>query len=215
MTNRAVFLDRDGTINAMVYNPDFGLVDSPANPDEFCLLPGVCEAIRMINEMGLLAVVVSNQPGIAKGKFTPSLLEAMTDKMHRELDKADARLDAIYYCLHHPQAVLEEYRVECDCRKPKPGLLKQAKQNLDIDLVNSFLIGDGITDIAAGRSSGICTFLVGSRKPYIIEELFRQRIQPDYLVSTLAEAVQVIQDIESGNGDRIFPYVFKSFAVFD
>src|SRR3990172_1193265 len=102
--NRAVFLDRDGVINKMVYNSEFGLVDSPANPDEFRLNSGVAEAICQINRMGLLAIVVSNQPGIAKGRFTRALHDAMTDKMHRLIEQAEGRLDGVYYCLHHPHA---------------------------------------------------------------------------------------------------------------
>ncbi len=210
--NRAIFLDRDGVINHMVYNPEFGLVDSPANPDEFQLLPGVGEAVHQINQLGLLAIVISNQPGIAKGKFTPAVLEAITEKMHRELSKAGARLVSVYYCLHHPQAALDEYRVECDCRKPKPGLLKQAQKELDIDLEHSYFIGDGITDIAAGQSAGVCTLFVSSRKPYILDELFRQKVQPAYMVGSIKEAVQVIQAIENGNGEDVKPFEFTGFS---
>ncbi len=151
---RAVFLDRDGTLNAMVYNPDFGLVDSPANPLEFTLLPGACAAIRRINQAGMLAVVVSNQPGVAKGKFTPAILMQITQKMHGELQHNGAKLDAVYYCLHHPEAALDDLRLTCECRKPKPGLLLRAAQELDIDLARSFMVGDGITDIQAGRKRG-------------------------------------------------------------
>ncbi len=104
--NKAVFLDRDGTVNAMVYNPDHGLVDSPANPDEFKLLPGVGKAIGRINEMGFLTLVISNQPGIAKGKFTLEILEAIDKKMRDELAQCGAHLDKIYYCLDHPEAII-------------------------------------------------------------------------------------------------------------
>src|SRR6266571_8902579 len=103
MNRRAVFLDRDGVINAYAYNQEFGTVDSPANPDEFALLRGAAEAIAQLNKAGLLAIVVSNQPGIAKGRFTPKLLEAMTDKMKRLVSGAGGRLDAVYYCPHHPE----------------------------------------------------------------------------------------------------------------
>lgn len=197
---RAVFLDRDGTINRMVYKPDFGLVDSPSNPAEFDLLPGIGEAIRAINEMGFLAIVVSNQPGIAKGKFSPPLLEAMTAKMHSGLAEAGARLDAVYYCLHHPEAVDETYRVHCDCRKPNPGLLKRASQEWQIDLSQSYLIGDGITDMGAGQAVGATTILLNSRKGYVYDELARQGVRPNCIVSSPAEAVEVIQGFENGDG---------------
>lgn len=191
---RAVFLDRDGVINAMVYNPEFGLVDSPANPREFRLLPGVPDAIRLINQLGFLAVVISNQPGIAKGKFTPALLEAMTHQMRSELVTQGARLDAIYYCFHHPEGVVKPYRQVCDCRKPKPGLLLRASQELDIALDQSFFIGDGITDLQAGQAAGTTNFLVySSFRCYICEELSRSNVQPDETVDSLYAGVRLIE----------------------
>jgi D-glycero-D-manno-heptose 1,7-bisphosphate phosphatase len=203
---KAVFLDRDGTINAMVYHPDFGLVDSPANPGEFELLPGVGEAIFRINQLGLLAVVVSNQPGIAKGKISLPILESLTKKMHTCLAEANARLDAVYYCLHHPDACVDQYRVECNCRKPKPGLLVKAAQELDIDLSHSYMIGDGITDILAGQAVGAATMVVGSRKSYICDEFSRQGAEFDYNVVDLPQAVEIIQTIETRGGEILAQY---------
>ena len=204
--HRAVFLDRDGVINKMVYNPEFGLVDSPGNPDEFTLIPGAAEAIRQINQLGLLAIVVSNQPGIAKGRFTVSLHEAITERMHCLVGQARGRLDGVYYCLHHPHALYEEFRDVCACRKPKPGLLLQASQEWKIDLANSYMVGDGLTDILAGQFVGTRNVLVSSRKCYICEEIARQEVQPDYVVGNLAEAVQVVQQIESGDGHDLSRY---------
>jgi D-glycero-D-manno-heptose 1,7-bisphosphate phosphatase len=198
---KAIFLDRDGIINAMVYHPDFGLVDSPAHPGEFELLPGVGEAIRAINQMGLLVVVISNQPGVAKGKFTLQLLEEITKKMHQEVAKKDGILDAVYYCIHHPDASVDQYRVVCDCRKPQPGLLLKAAQELDIDLRQSYMIGDGITDILAGQVVGATTVFVGSRKCYTCNEFSKQKAQCDYIVVDLPQAVKIIQTIEIGSGE--------------
>jgi len=197
---RAVFLDRDGTINAMVYNPEFGLVDSPQNPDEFRLLPGAGEAIRAINQAGLLAVVVSNQPGIAKGKCTPAVLEAITEKMRRGLAECHARLDAVYYCLHHPEAAIESYRTRCDCRKPSPGLLKRASEEWHIDLPGSYLVGDGATDVGAGQAVGATTILLSCHKAYVYGELSRQGLEPNCIVGSLAEAVEAIKRFENGDG---------------
>ena len=194
---RAVFLDRDGVLNAMVYNSEFGTVDSPASPDEFELLPGAAEAVRRVNELCLLAVVVSNQPGVAKGRFTLPLLEATTRKLRQALAAAEARLDAVYYCLHHPRALLPQYRVACDCRKPKPGMLLKAARELNLDLGRSYLIGDGITDLCAGRAAGATTVFVNDRKCYYCEELARQGARPDYWVAGLAEAVAVIEQLEA------------------
>jgi D,D-heptose 1,7-bisphosphate phosphatase len=210
---RAIFLDRDGVINSMVYNPDFGLVDSPANPGEFNLLPGVPEAVKQINETGFLAIVISNQPGIAKGKYSRVLLEATTDKMHQILGAQGARLDAVYYCLHHPDAALDEFRINCNCRKPRPGLLRQAACDWNIELSGSYLIGDGISDIVAGRSVGASSFFVGGRKEYILEEFDRQGVFPDYFVKSLFEAVQIIGEIEEQRNDSETFLFRKTLAI--
>ena len=196
---RAVFLDRDGTINAMVYNTEFGLVDSPCNPDEFRLLPGVGKAIRALKQAGFLTVVTSNQPGIAKGKFTPPILDAITQMMHQLLAEKGAELSAVYYCLHHPQAEVEEYRIECDCRKPKAGLLKLAESELGIDLAESYFVGDGINDMLAGRAADTTTILLSSRKCYVFDELARQGVRPDYMVGSLREAAHLIRKVEDSD----------------
>ena len=197
---RAVFLDRDGVINAMVYNTEFGLVDSPANPREFSLLPEVPEAIRLINDLGFLAVVISNQPGIAKGKFSPALLEAMTHQMLSGLAVHGAIIDSIYYCFHHPEGAIEHYRKVCDCRKPKPGMLLRASEELGIALDQSYFVGDGITDMQAGKAVGTTNILVySSFKCYICEQLNRYNVQPDYTVGSLHDGIRLIQKLETVN----------------
>jgi len=124
--SRAVFLDRDGVINATLWNSTEEKWDSPYTLEDFQLLPGTAQAIRSMNELGYLTVVISNQPGVAKGKCSPQFLDALDRKMLLDLAREDARLDAIYYCLHHPDAQVESLRVACGCRKPKPDLLLRA-----------------------------------------------------------------------------------------
>jgi D-glycero-D-manno-heptose 1,7-bisphosphate phosphatase len=206
---RAVFVDRDGVINGMFYHPDFGILDSPANPDQFELLPRAGEAIAELNRLGLLVIVVSNQPGIAKGKFTQALLEAIEQKMKSNIEAAGGTLDAAFYCLHHPAAVLEEYRVRCECRKPAPGLLLRAAREWNIDLTGSYMIGDGVTDIEAGRAAGATTLFVNSRKCYNCEALADQVVWPDYLVADLTEAATVIRRLEAGDLESVEPFVLK------
>lgn len=196
---RAIFLDRDGVINAMVYHPEFGIVDSPSNPAEFRILPGVGDSIKQIHALGYLAIVISNQPGIAKGKYTHTLLDATHAKMELDLAQVGAQIDGIYYCLHHPDAVLEAYRAHCDCRKPRPGLLLQAAQEWQIDLKQSFFIGDGITDVVAGQAAGCKTILVNGRKCYHCDELARQNVAPDFIAKNLPAAVQLITAINCGD----------------
>lgn len=196
---RAVFVDRDGVINRMCCDADFGLIDSPANPDQFELLPGVGRAVRSLNEMGLTVVVISNQPGIAKGKFTPALLRAMEEKMLSGIAAEGGNVDAIYNCLHHPDAVLDDYRVRCDCRKPAPGLFLKAAADLGVDLSHSYTVGDGVTDVAAGKAAGTTALFVSSRKCYNCDALAEHQTWPDYLVGGLGEAVEVILSLEAGN----------------
>ncbi len=195
---KAVFLDRDGVINAMVYNPDYGIVDSPTNPDEFKLLPGVGRAIKRIKEMGFLAVVVSNQPGIAKSKFSLKVLEAIDKKMKEELAQYGAHLDKIYYCLDHPEAVKKEYRKNSPCRKPNPGLLLKAAQEFKIDLASSYMIGDGLTDIQAGERAGCRTVLLGRLKCDLCRLMEDLEVKPDLIASNLARAVELIERLEGG-----------------
>lgn len=148
---KAIFLDRDGTINQYV-----GFL---TKPEEFELIPQVAEAIKMINRSGYLTIVVTNQPVIARGDCTWDDLRMIHDKMETELGKKGAFVDGIYVCPHHPDKGYEgerpEYKVTCDCRKPGPGLILRAAQDFNIDLSQSIMIGDSDNDIEAGRQAGL------------------------------------------------------------
>ncbi len=209
MKQRAVFLDRDGVINKMYYNAAFGLVDSPANLGQFELLSGVGKAIAKLNEIGFLVFVVSNQPGIAKGKFTKELLDAMTEKMQNRISFEGGNIDKVYYCLHHPEALIDEYRLHCECRKPKTGLLLQAAKEWDVDLSLSYMIGDGVTDVEAGQRAGTKTFFVNKLKCYHCESFVENKVAPDYIVGDLREAITVIQSIEAGDNDFVRNFIWK------
>lgn len=154
---RAVFLDRDGTINKYV-----GFL---RNIDDFELIDGAAEAVRKINESGYLAIVVTNQPVIARGEVSFDELEEIHNKMETLLGKEGAYLDAIYFCPHHPHKGYEgerpELKIDCDCRKPKPGMLLKAANDFNIDLSQSWMIGDGENDIKAGINAGCKTVLIG------------------------------------------------------
>ena len=147
---RAIFLDRDGTINKYV-----GFL---TKPEQFELLPGVAEAIKMINLSGYLAIVVTNQPVIARGDCTWEELQQIHGKMETELGKEGAFLDAIYVCPHHKDKGFEgerpEYKFDCNCRKPRPGLLLQAAADFNIDLSQSYMIGDSENDVLSGITAG-------------------------------------------------------------
>ena len=153
---RAIFLDRDGVLNKNVRDL--------TNPKQFVMLEGVPEAVKQINKSGYLAVVVTNQPIIAKGFCTFRDLERIHEKMNALLSECGARIDAIYICPHHPEQGFEgevpELKTRCDCRKPEPGLLLKAAQELDIDLSNSWMVGDSPIDVEAGRRAGCRTILL-------------------------------------------------------
>ena len=192
MSRSAVFLDRDGVINSYFYNSEFGTVDSPSNPDEFELFPGASDAIALFHDMGMLIVVVSNQPGIAKGKFSAEMLRATTDKM---MDACGGKIDAVYYCLHHPNVLHPLYRGECECRKPRPGLLLQAAAEWDIDLSSSVMIGDRLTDVVAGKDAGTFTILIGDEKSYISETTETHGVIPDFTAARLADTVTIVKKL--------------------
>lgn len=153
---RAIFLDRDGTINRYV-----GFL---RNIDDFELLDGVAEAIRRINESGYLAIVVTNQPVVARGEVSFEELTEIHNKMETLLGQEGAYLDAIYFCPHHPHkgyaGERPELKIECDCRKPKPGLLLKAAMDFNIDLSQSWMVGDGENDVKAGLHAGCRTALL-------------------------------------------------------
>jgi D-glycero-D-manno-heptose 1,7-bisphosphate phosphatase len=195
---RAVFFDRDGTLNHMVYDDDHGLVDSPQRVAQFRLFRGAAEAVRRINALGMLALVVSNQPGVAKGKGSLADVEGITARLHGDLALGGARLDGVYYCLHHPEAVVEEYRLHCDCRKPHPGLLLRAAAEHGVDLAASFMIGDGLNDVGAGAAAGCTTILLGARRCDVCQMMDEVGAHPDYIVANLSEAVALIERLFNG-----------------
>lgn len=192
MSRNVVFLDRDGVINSYVYNSNFGTVDSPRNPEEFELFPGVSDAIASFHNMGMLIFVVSNQPGIAKGKFSEELLRATTNKM---MDACGGMIDAVYYCLHHPNVLHPLYGRECECRKPRPGLLLQAAAEWEIDLSRSVMIGDRLTDVMAGKGAGTHTILIGDGKSYLYEATEPHRAIPDFIVASLVDTVPIVKKL--------------------
>lgn len=176
LTNKqkAIFLDRDGTINKYV-----GFL---RNIDDFELIEGVAEAIKLINQSGYLAIVVTNQPVIARGEVTWDELNEIHKKMATLLGKEGAYVDGIYICPHHPDKGFEgerpEYKIDCDCRKPKPGLLLQAAKDFNIDLSESYMIGDSRRDVEAGENAGVkksirvaenCEYSLVNKIRYILE----------------------------------------------
>lgn len=180
---KAIFLDRDGTINKYV-----GFL---RDIDEFELLDGVADAIQEINASGYLAIVSTNQPVIARGEVSFDELEMIHNKMETLLGQKGAYLDAIYFCPHHPHKGYEgerpELKFDCECRKPKPGMLLKAAQEFNIDLAQSWMIGDGENDIKAGMNAGCKTALIG-------ESAFGQTLNVQSLKEFVDKYISVKKD---------------------
>jgi D-glycero-D-manno-heptose 1,7-bisphosphate phosphatase len=188
-TRQAVFIDRDGTLNE-----DIGYV---SRPEELVLYPWSAAAVRLINESGLFAVVITNQSGIARGMYTEKILADIHDTMIKELGRQGARIDAVYYCPHHPDVGNHRYRLECDCRKPQPGLLKAAARDHDLDLARSFVIGDKASDIKLAEHTGARAALVLTgygRETLAHPE--RWPCRPEIVAENVLEAVRRILEIE-------------------
>jgi D-glycero-D-manno-heptose 1,7-bisphosphate phosphatase len=182
---RAVFLDRDGTINVEV-----GYL---SRPEDFALIDGSGPAIRRLNEAGFLVVVVSNQSGVARGYFGEEAVARVNETMVAELERFDARLDAIYYCPHYPEGTVEAYRRRCGCRKPEPGMVLKAREELDIDVSGSYVVGDHRGDILLAKNVGARSILVvtghGTEE---LDKLRDEGVEPDYVADNLAQAVERI-----------------------
>jgi histidinol-phosphate phosphatase family protein len=195
---KAVFLDRDGVINALVYHQDAGVIDAPFTRSQFKLLPRVPEAIRLLNDLGLRVAIVSNQPGIAKGQFKPEMLKVFERRMLSRIRAAGGRIDRIYYCLHHPEAKVSKLRQRCRCRKPEIGLLEQAAMDLRVPLDKCYLIGDGIPDLLAGSRAGCRTIFIGRWKCEICQFTEAPHVRPAFVAKDLWEAAQIIASERKG-----------------
>jgi len=191
-SKRVALLDRDGVINELVFFKESEVIDSPFTPDQFKLKKNAAEGIRLLNEAGIRAVVISNQPGMAKGKMDMATHKAISEKMRSELSKGGARLDGEYYCFHHPDAVIEAYRIICDCRKPKPGLILKAAKEVGADLKDSWMVGDNLSDIEAGKRAGCRTILIGDMKCELCSHMKARGIEPDAIAADLVEAAKTI-----------------------
>jgi D-glycero-D-manno-heptose 1,7-bisphosphate phosphatase len=189
----AIFIDRDGTINE-----DSGYISTP---DDLIIYPFAAEAVRLINESNLKAIVITNQSGIARGIYTEADLDAIHNRMLEELARDGAHIDAIYYCPHHPRIGDDRYRKMCDCRKPGTGMLRQAAREHDIDLARSYVIGDKASDINLATNAGARGVLVLTG--YGRETLSNQQTwpcAPAFVAGDLLEAVKRILDISCDRG---------------
>ena len=180
----AVFLDRDGTINE-----DVGYI---SDPDQLQLIPGAAEAVQRLRGAGYFLVLITNQAGVGRGLMTEDSLREVLDAFGEMLDDEGACVDAVYYCLHHPEEGVGEYLKDCDCRKPKPGMLLRAAEEHQIDLSRSFMVGDHMGDVLAGKNAGCQTALVltGHGKDELARVDGEGRSKIDKVAADLTEAAQ-------------------------
>jgi D-glycero-D-manno-heptose 1,7-bisphosphate phosphatase len=183
MTRRAIIMDRDGTVCEEV-----GYVN---HVDRVRLLPRSAAAILAANDAGFQTVVVTNQAGVARGYFAETLIDEAHDRVRELLARDGARLDGIYYCPHHPEVGAPPYRKACSCRKPSPGMLERARDEMGIDLSASYMVGDTVKDIEAGHRAGTTTVLVltGYGKGELEYQSQRWAVRPDHVAMDLLDAV--------------------------
>lgn len=191
---KAVLLDRDGVINALVYHEDAGVIDAPFKRSQFKLLAGVPQAIRLLNDIGLKTAIVSNQPGIAKGHLKPAMLKWFERRMLSEIQSKGGHIDCIFYCLHHPKAKRRNLRQNCHCRKPEIGLLEQAAADLQVSLRECYMVGDGIPDLLAGTRAGCRTIFIGRWKCEICQFTEAPDVHPALVALNLWDAALLIQE---------------------
>ena len=193
---RAVFIDRDGTISEEV-----GYVN---HPSRYRVFPYAAEAVRLLNEAGWLAILITNQAGVARGYFAEEMIGRVHDVLSEELRRGGARLDAIYYCPHHPSVGEPPYRQACDCRKPRPGLIRRAAREHDIDASASWMVGDRYGDVEFAHAAGVRSAFVLSG--YGLGEWEHQRqawkLQPEVVADDLLDAVRKILERSDDKGMR-------------
>lgn len=194
MSAAAVFLDRDGVLVELVWDADDQSCEGPYAKADVRLLPGAADAILRIRSLNYRTVVVSNQPGAAKGKASQDDLREAHEHVVRLLAESGVVIDDYRYCLHHPDGLDPSLARVCDCRKPKPGMLLDAAADLDIDLARSWMIGDSDSDAEAGRTAGCTTILIENPR-----SSHRRAIegQADFRARDIVHAVDIVMT-ESG-----------------
>ena len=192
----AVFVDRDGVINEIVWNDDIEQLDSPMKVSEFRFLPGVAQALRMIKDKGYYIFIVTNQPGAAKGKTDLATLYDINTHMLDSLSKEGVEVDDLFMCPHYPKELpmtKEKFLIrKCDCRKPEPGLIYRAMRKYGIDMASSYMIGDSCTDVAAGEAVGLQTIFIGDLKCDLCKKL--GDLSPTFIAKDLTDAAVSIED---------------------
>jgi histidinol-phosphate phosphatase family protein len=174
-------------------------VGSPYSAEELQVFPYVADTVKKLKAQGFKVIVISNQPGVGKGQFELAELERMNAKIRKQLTDAGTSFDGEYYCMHHPSALIAKYRVNCDCRKPKPGLLLRAAEEHGINLWESYFVGDALIDVKAGKRAGCRTVLVGHLTTFLTDMMEQEDATPDFMLPSLKAVPEFLSE---GGPDR-------------
>ena len=176
----------------MIYVKDHGFVDTPSSSQQFKIIKGVTKAISIAKKLGYKIIIISNQPGMAKGYYDKKTFNKIREKMHKEFLRSNVTIDDEFYCFHHPNAKLAEYKKKCSCRKPGIGLIKKASKFHDLDLKRSYFIGDGIVDMITAKNAGCKSIFVGNINLTVTKLFSKENIHPEYIAHDLLDAVSFI-----------------------
>lgn len=184
---KAIFLDRDGTINKLKFNQDLNELEPPHCPEDFEMIEGAVEAIKNLQRNDFLLFVISNQPDHAKGKTTIDKLQDVHKEFERQLEASGIEISGFYYCYHHPNGIVEDYSFDCDCRKPKPYFANKVIDEYNINRTASWFVGDRESDIICGKLAGLNTAFLTEG-----QEKLKAELNEDINASNLLEAVEGI-----------------------
>jgi D-glycero-D-manno-heptose 1,7-bisphosphate phosphatase len=186
--NMGIFLDRDGVLNKLVLNPATGEFGAPLAEKDLKFFPWTLRVVKKFKQMGYLLLLVSNQPDYAKGYTNLKNIKSVQSRVKRYFTGAGIRFSGYFYCLHHPQARVSSYRLNCDCRKPKPYFLLKAKEKYALDMKNSWLVGDCDSDILCGKRASLNTILIDNKH----SRHKRGASSPDFMAPDLRGALKII-----------------------
>jgi D-glycero-D-manno-heptose 1,7-bisphosphate phosphatase len=191
--NKAVFLDRDGVINPLVYNTGTGKYESPHYPEDFSLYPYVLKSLQMLKEMKFVIIIISNQPSYAKGKTSLENIKAIEELLYAFSEENGGLIDEYCYCYHHPQGIISEYTKQCGCRKPGTLFVEQQIEKYNLDVSLCYFIGDQDSDIQCGNRMGIYTIKIDNKHS---PDKSGYKV-PAYRVKNLYDAAMYIKSLRS------------------
>jgi D-glycero-D-manno-heptose 1,7-bisphosphate phosphatase len=196
--NKAVFLDRDGVINPLVYNTETCEYESPHFPEDFSIYPYVLKSLQLLKSLGFITIIISNQPSYAKGKTTLENIKAIEKLLYMFSEENGRLIDEYYYCYHHPEGIIPEYTQKCHCRKPDTLFIEEAIEKNKLNINECYLIGDQDIDIQCGKNIGICTIKIHNK--HSIEKSGKETA--NITVANLYEAAMAIKKIQESKGEQ-------------